>query len=56
MTAFFDTNVVFYCFDGRIPAKRDLARRLWREHSLRGTAVISTQVLAEFIHAVRRKL
>lgn len=56
MTAFFDTNVVFYRFDKRDLAKHRTARRLWRQMVEARSAAISSQVLAEFINAVRRKL
>lgn len=56
MTAFFDTNVVFYRFDKRDLPKHRTARLLWRQMAEARAAVISSQVLAEFINAVRRKL
>ena len=56
MSAFFDTNVVFYRFDTRDPAKQRIARMLWQQVAEARAAAISSQVLAEFTHAVRRKL
>lgn len=56
MTAFFDTNVVFYRFDKRDLPKHRTARLLWQQMAEARAAVISSQVLAEFINAVRRKL
>lgn len=56
MMAFFDTGVVFARFDGSRPARQAVARRLWREMSAARAAVISSQVLVEFIDAARRHL
>lgn len=56
MRAFFDTNVVFYLYDGRQPAKQRIARDLYRELATAGAGVLSTQVVAEFINAATRKL
>jgi predicted nucleic acid-binding protein len=53
LTAFLDTNVIVYAFDGRDPAKQ--ARAL---ATLEGDpdAAVSTQVLAEVGHALVRKI
>jgi predicted nucleic acid-binding protein len=56
MTAFFDTNVIFHRFDKRDLPKHRTARLLWQQMAEARAAVISSQVLAEFINAVRRKL
>ena len=52
---FFDTNVLLYCFDDRVRAKRDAARQWvaagWSERRGR----ISHQVLGEFYSNARRK-
>jgi predicted nucleic acid-binding protein len=56
MRAFFDSNVIIYRFDVTDRAKHATARRLWRELAAAGAAVISSQVLAEFISVARRKL
>lgn len=50
---FLDTNVLVYLFDEDEPAKRAIARALFRDYpELR----LSTQVLQEFFVAVTRKL
>lgn len=56
MRAFFDTNVVFYLYDERHPAKQRVARDLFRELATAGAGVVSTQVVAEFVNAAVRKL
>lgn len=53
--AFFDTNVLLYIYGGD-PAKRARATGLFREHSLSGGLVLSTQVVQEFYAAGSRKL
>ncbi|HEU0199291.1 MAG TPA: PIN domain-containing protein [Burkholderiaceae bacterium] len=54
--AFARNTFVVYRFDVAQPAKRQTARRLWRELAAARAAVISSQVLAEFIHVARRQL
>jgi predicted nucleic acid-binding protein len=56
MRCFFDTNVLVYVFDKRVPQKAAVAQRLLSECADRGDAVISIQVLQEFYVAVTRKL
>jgi predicted nucleic acid-binding protein len=56
MRCFFDTNVLVYVFDKRVPQKAVVAQRLLSECADRGDAVISIQVLQEFYVAVTRKL
>jgi predicted nucleic acid-binding protein len=53
--AFFDTNVLLYMYGGD-DAKRERARDLFREHSLSGRMLLSTQVVQEFYVAGSRKL
>lgn len=52
---FLDTNVFVYSFDDTEPAKRDTSLRLIREALLRGQAVISFQVVQEFLSVATRK-
>ncbi|HEY4011188.1 MAG TPA: PIN domain-containing protein [Acidobacteriaceae bacterium] len=52
---FLDTNVLAYCFDVRAPQKRARANQLVREGLERRTAVISYQIVQEFINVARRK-
>ena len=54
--AFFDTNVLIYADDARSPRKQECAIALFAEHFSRGTAVISLQVLQEYLAAATRKL
>jgi predicted nucleic acid-binding protein len=54
--AFFDTNVLVYIDDGSAPTKQQRASRLFEEHFVRGTAVLSLQVLQEYFVTVTRKL
>lgn len=51
---FIDTNVWVYAVDDDEPAKRDIARSFIAEHQQ--NLVLSTQVMAEFVSAVTRKL
>lgn len=55
MTAFLDTNVLVYCFDGRTPHKHQRANDLVRS-LLSGSerVLISTQVAIEFLNWSRR--
>lgn len=53
--AFFDTNILIYEFDARVPRKQQLARQLVRESFEAGTAVISYQVVQEFLNTMTKK-
>lgn len=55
MADFFDTNVLLYCTDAAEPAKQAQARRLVERTATAGAAVVSTQVLIELFHNLRRK-
>jgi predicted nucleic acid-binding protein len=54
--AFFDTNILVYTEDARVPEKQRTATRLVEEHWLADTAVVSLQVLQEYFATVTRKL
>ncbi len=54
--AFFDTNILVYSEDARIPDKQRRATHLVEEHWLADTAVISSQVLQEYFSTVTKKL
>jgi predicted nucleic acid-binding protein len=54
--AFFDTNILLYTEDARVPDKQRRASRLVEEHWLDDTAVVSLQVLQEYFAAVTQKL
>lgn len=54
--AFFDTNVLIYMHDSRVPHKQETARRLFRRHFYARTFVISTQVLQEFYVTVSKEV
>ncbi len=53
---FFDTNVLVYLFDADSPDKQARAREALQQALEHGAAVISTQVLQEFLVTVTRKL
>ena len=53
---FFDTNILVYTEDARVPDKQRRATRLVEEHWLDDTAVLSLQVLQEYFATVTRKL
>ena len=53
---FIDTNVFIYAEDGDEPAKRAVAQRRIRELVDDDRAVLSTQVLSEYVVAARRRL
>ena len=53
---FFDTNILVYTEDARVPDKQRKASRLVEEHWLDDTAVVSLQVLQEYFAAVTKKL
>ncbi len=54
--AFFDTNVLVYAGDASSPKKRERAVALFGGHLRHGTAVLSLQVLQEYLAAATRKL
>jgi len=51
---FLDTNVLVYSFDPDSPAKQALARQLIVEGLRAQRAVISTQVVQEFLNVATR--
>ncbi len=53
---FVDTNVFVYAEDEDEPAKRAVAQGLIQQLAAEERAVISTQVLSEYVAAARRKL
>jgi predicted nucleic acid-binding protein len=53
---FVDTNLFIYAQDEDEPAKRSVAQRLIEQLAAEERAVISTQVLSEYVVAARRKL
>jgi predicted nucleic acid-binding protein len=53
---FIDTNVFIYAEDADEPEKRKIAQQLIKELTDSGRAVISTQVLMEYIAAGQRHL
>src|ERR1035437_3873124 len=52
---FFDTNVLVYQFDRTAPAKQKRAEGLIERHILEGRAVISSQVVQEFMNVSLKK-
>lgn len=52
---FFDTNILVYANDIRVPEKQAIARTCIKEALIAGTGVLSTQVLAEFQVTMSRK-
>lgn len=56
MRSFFDTNLLVYADAADEPARQALAIRLIKAHRAEGTAVLSTQVLQEFVNVALRKL
>lgn len=53
---FFDSNILVYLQDSKDMTKQAIARNLFMNHTLDGTATISTQVLQEFYNVVANKL
>jgi predicted nucleic acid-binding protein len=53
---FLDTNVVVYAYDRHDPAKQARAQQILREGLEEDTAVVSAQVLGEFLVTVTRKI
>ena len=56
MRSLFDTNVLVYADSGDEPGKQRRAIDLVKLHRAAGTAVLSTQVLQEFVNVALRKL
>ena len=52
---FLDTNILAYCFDHTAPAKQARANQLVREGLERRSAIISYQVVQEFINLALRR-
>lgn len=53
---FFDTNILVYSVDERIPEKKAIASNLLNEAALSKNGIISTQSLQEFYNAAVKKL
>lgn len=47
---FFDTNILIYEFDARVPEKQQVAQNLVKSALFADTAVISYQVIQEFLN------
>ena len=56
MRSFFDTNLLVYADAADEPAKQQRAIHLIKTHRAAGTAVLSTQVLQEYVNVALRKL
>ncbi len=56
MRSFFDTNVIVYADAADEPAKQQRAIQLIKTHRAAATAVLSTQVLQEYVNVALRKL
>lgn len=56
MRSFFDTNLLVYADAADEPAKQQRAIHLIKTHRAIGTAVLSTQVLQEYVNVALRKL
>lgn len=56
MRSFFDTNVIVYADAADEPAKQRRAIHLIKTHRAAATAVLSTQVLQEYVNVALRKL
>lgn len=52
--AFLDTNIFVYSFDDTAPKKREIAEELIRQALREETAIISYQVVQEFLNAATR--
>lgn len=52
---FFDTNILVYQFDQTAPGKQKRAKELLEKHILEEQAVISSQVVQEFINISTKK-
>jgi predicted nucleic acid-binding protein len=53
--AFFDTNILIYQFDKNSPDKRTIAQDVVDEHQKYDRAVISMQVIQEFMNVALKK-
>ncbi len=53
--AFLDTNILVYTFDDRDPGKREAARTMVESALRDRTAIISFQVIQEFLNVATRK-
>ena len=56
MRSFFDTNLLVYADSADEPAKQRRDIELIKQHRAAGSAVLSTQVLQEFVNVALRKL
>ena len=56
MRSFFDTNVIVYADAADEPAKQQRAIQLIKTHRAAATAVLSTQVLQEYVNVALRRL
>lgn len=56
MRSFFDTHLLVYADAGDEPAKQRRAIQLIKTHRADATAVLSTQVLQEYVNVALRKL
>lgn len=56
MRSLFDTNLLVYADSADEPDRQSRAIDLVKEHRTAGTAVLSTQVLQEFVNVALRKL
>lgn len=56
MRSFFDTNVLVYADAADEPFRQRQAIHLIKTHHAAGTAVLSTQVLQEYVNVALRKL
>jgi predicted nucleic acid-binding protein len=54
--AFFDTNILVYAYDRRLPNKQKIAQALVRHNLDNGLGVISTQVVQEFCNVTLTKI
>jgi predicted nucleic acid-binding protein len=54
--SFFDTNLLVYADAADEPAKQQRVIQLIKAHRADGTAVLSTQVLQEYVNVALRKL
>jgi predicted nucleic acid-binding protein len=51
---FFDTSILIYAHDVRVPDKRKHSRKLLADHLKDHTAVVSTQVLEEYFNTATK--
>ncbi len=54
-TAFFDTNILVYLHDQRLPRKQAIARELFHLYFSERKGILSTQVIQEFFVSITRK-